>query len=61
MEQDFTTRLGSKVIIDEKDDRFLYGRYWSGEEWIPCRWFTNGKFFEGDGVIRSLDLNWKQS
>jgi hypothetical protein len=50
----FTTTLGSKVEVYYEDGDRLYGRWWSGSDWIPCKWFTNGKYHEDREC--SLDL-----
>jgi len=56
-----TTRYGSRVIIDAKDDYYLYGRWYDGEsEWFPTRWHKDGKFPAVSGVSCGLDLVWKR-
>jgi hypothetical protein len=48
------TVLGSKVELYYEDGEYLFGRYWTGADWIPCKWFKNGRFVEDREC--SLDL-----
>ena len=53
-----TTRLGSRVVIDESTKDVLYGRWFDGvNTWYSCKWNSDGKIHEGDYRC-SLDLVW---
>ncbi len=54
----YTTRLGSKVIIDYANTEYLYGRWFDGRsEWYPMRWHTTGRVWPSyQNHTSALDL-----
>ena len=49
----FSTFLGATELTTEV--KTLLGAYYTGEEWIPCSWYSDGLFMNS-GSHRAVDL-----
>lgn len=53
------TTGGSSCIIISRNaggDKPILGAYWTGDEWLPCKWDVNGRFLS-DEHPRKLDID----
>ena len=59
MTQKVKTRAGGDAIIfgtNKLADRPYIGAYWTGEEWVPTTWKSDGRWSEKPGYPRGLDI-----